>query len=162
MSIDILQNYKTPKYLEFKELVLTDTFPWQYQDSDTGMPFYCHSLLTRPEGKYSEACSPHSEFGMYVVHEILQQNNIKYQFFLRSALNCVHPDNDVQLSEPHVDHDFPHINVILYLTNAGGKTYCEDEFHDPKEDDVILLTGEHWMERPKVGRRIISVNTLYT
>ena len=162
MPITILKNYKTPKYKEFKELVLTDTFPWLYQNSGTGIFYYCHSLLTRPEGKYSEVCSQYSEFGMFVVNEILQHNNIQYQFFLRSALNCVHPDNDVQLSERHIDHDFPHINVIIYLTNTGGKTYCGDEFHDPKEDDVILMTGEHWGERPKVGRRIILVNTLYT
>ena len=98
----------------------------------------------------------------FVVNEILDYNNIKYKFFLRSNANCVHADRDVQLSEPHVDHEFPHINVIVYLTNTGGKTYCEDEFHDPKEDDVILFTGKHWMERPNIGRRIILVNTLYT
>jgi hypothetical protein len=162
MSINILKNYKTPQYTEFKELVLSDTFPWRYQDSDTGICFYSHGLLTRPEGKYSEVISQYSEFGMSVVAEILQHNNIQYKFFLRSSLNCLHPDNDVQSGEPHVDHDFPHINVIIYFTNTGGKTYCEDEFHDPKEDDVILMTGKHWGERPKVGRRIISVNTLYT
>lgn len=162
MPISILKNYKSPQYLEFKELVKSETFPWLYQDSGTGMPFYCHGLLSRPEGFYSEVCSDYTKFGVHVVQEILHQNNIQYEFFLRSSLNCVHPDNDVQLSLPHVDHDFPHINVIIYLTNAGGKTFCGDEFHEPKEDDVILMTGEHWLERPKVGRRIISVNTLYT
>ena len=161
MSINILKNYKTPQYTEFKKLVLNNEFPWRYLDSDTGIYFYGHGLLTRPEGKYSEAISQYSEFGMSVVDEILQHNNIQYKFFLRSALNCLHPDNDVQSSAPHVDHDFPHINVIIYLTNTGGKTYCGDEFHDPKEDDVILLTGEHWGERPKVGRRIILVTTLF-
>ncbi len=162
MPITILKNYKTPKYTEFKELVMTDTFPWLYQDSDNGMFFYCHSLLSRPEDKYSEVCSQYAQLGMSVVAEILQHNNIQFKFFLRSAVNCLHPDNDVQLCEPHVDHYFPHINVIIYLTNTGGKTYCGDEFHDPKEDDVILMTGEHWGERPKTGRRIILVNTLYT
>ena len=160
--IKLLHNNKTVAYNSFKKAAISDGLTWQYQDSDTGMPFYCHSLLSRPEGSYSLVADEKlTELATHVVKEILENNEIKYQFFLRSALNCVHPDNDVQLSEPHVDHDFPHINVILYLTNSGGKTYCEDEFHDPKEDDVILLTGEHWMERPKVGRRIISVNTLY-
>ena len=163
MSIRVLENYKTSEYKQFKKLVMSDTFPWHYQDSATGMPFYCHGLLGRPEdGGYSNVCSQHAEFGMFVVKQILQHNNINFKFFLRSSLNCVHPDNDVQLSQPHIDHDFPHINIIIYLTDTGGKTYCEEEFHDPKEDDVILMIGEHWMERPKVGRRIISVNTLYT
>ena len=136
-------------------------FPWLYQDSGTGMPYYLHNLLGKPEGRYSERLSEHTDFCLYVVQEILQHNNISYKFFLRSAINCVHPDNDHQISQPHVDHGFPHLHILIYLTNAGGKTYCEDEFHDPKEDDVIMLEGEHWMERPKVGRRIISVNTLF-
>mgnify|MGYP001314520817 CR=1 FL=1 len=161
MSIQLLQNPKTPNYLEFKKLVFDREFKWEYTESATGMPFYVHGLLKRPEGSYSVVSSDYAKFCMFCVHEILQHNNIEYKFFLRSALNCVHPDNDVQLSKPHVDHDFPHINVIIYLTDAGGKTYCEDEFHDPKEDDVILMVGEHWMERPKVGRRIVSVSTLF-
>ena len=161
MSIQLLQNPKTPLYLELKELIFAGKFNWQYRDSDTGMPYYVHNLLNRPEGSYSKPLSEHSKFCMFCVHEILEYNNIKYNFFLRSAINCVHPDNDHQLSKSHEDHDFPHINVILYLTNAGGKTYCEDEFHDPKEDDVILMTGKHCMERPKVGRRIILISTLF-
>ena len=161
MSIRVLENCKTSDYKQFKKLVMSETFPWHYQDLDRGMPFYCHSLLGRPEGSYSHTHSEYAESGMFVVQQILEHNNINFKFFLRSALNCVHPDNDVQLSEPHIDHYFPHINIIIYLTDTGGKTYCEEEFHDPKEDDVILFSGEHWMERPRVGRRIISVNTLY-
>ena len=156
-----LVNPKTENYTNLKNIILHPTFTWTYAKS-TGMPFYSHEFLARPEGGYSNVSSNHLNHVCFVVNEILGHNNIEYKFFLRSNANCVHPDNDVQLSEPHVDHDFPHINVILYLTNAGGKTYCEDEFHDPKEDDVILLTGKHWMERPKVGRRVIIVNTLFT
>jgi len=159
--IKVLKNPRTDTYTNLKQIISDQNFNWVYQDSKTGMPFYSHTLLNRPEGKYSEVVSTHTEHAGCVVDEILRHNNIEYKFFLRSNVNCVHPDNDVQLSEPHVDHDFPHINVIVYLTNSGGKTYCEDEFHDPKEDDVILMTGEHWMERPQVGRRIILVTTLF-
>ena len=156
-----LVNPKTENYTKLKSIILDPRFTWTY-DKSTGMPFYSHTFLTRPDGTYSKPDSSYTNHVCFVVNEILGHNNIKYKFFLRSNANCVHADRDNQLSEPHVDHDFPHINVILYLTNTGGKTYCEDEFHDPKEDDVILLTGEHWMERPKIGRRIIIVNTLYT
>ena len=159
-----LTNQKTANYRDLKNIIFSQTFPWHYADSLTGMSYYSHVLLERPDAEFpfSQVRSEHLNLVRFVVEEILNHNNIEYQFFIRSNLNCTHPDNDIQLSEPHVDHDFPHINVILYLTDVGGKTYCEDEFHDPKEDDVILLTGEHWMERPKVGRRIILINTLYT
>ena len=157
-----LTNLKTENYNNLKNIILSPSFTWQYEDSKTGMPFYSHTLLERPDGKYSEVMSAHTELAAKVVDEILRHNKIQYQFFLRTNVNCVHPDNDVQQSLRHVDHNFPHINVLIYFTNVGGKTYCGDEFHDPKEDDVILMTGEHWMERPKVGRRIILVNTLFT
>ena len=157
-----LTNLKTENYQNLKNIIFSPSFKWQYEDSKTGMPFYSHTLLERPDGKYSEVMSEHTELAAKVVDEILRQNQIQYKFFLRTNVNCVHPDNDVQESLRHVDHNFPHINVILYLSNSGGKTHCGEEFHDPKEDDAILMTGEHWMERPKVGRRIILVNTLYT
>jgi hypothetical protein len=156
-----LVNPKTENYKQLKSLILDPEFNWRYHNS-TGMPFYSHTFLTRPEGAYSKVFSEYLDPVCLVVDEILSFNNIRYKFFLRSNANCVHADNDIQLSEPHVDHEFPHINVILYLTNTGGKTYCEEEFHDPKEDDVLLFTGEHWMERPKLGRRVILINTLYT
>ena len=156
-----LVNPKTENYTNLKSIILDPEFTWRYEKS-TGMPFYSHTFLARPDGTYSEPQSNYLNRVCFVVNEILGYNNIKYKFFLRSCANCVHADRDVQLSERHIDHDFPHIYVLLYLTNTGGKTYCEDEFHDPKEDDVILLTGEHWMERPKIGRRVILVNTLYT
>ena len=160
--IEQLVNPKTENYNNLKNIIFHSDFVWHYADSNTGMPYYSHVFLQRPDNSYSQIRSEHLNRVAFVVDEILKHNNIKYQFFLRSNANCVHSDKGVQLSEPHVDHDFPHINIIVYLTNTGGKTYCEDEFHDPKEDAVILMTGKHWMERPKTGRRIILVNTLYT
>ena len=58
-------------------------------------------------------------------------------------------------------HHFPHKNILLYLTDTGGKTFVEEEYHDPKEDDVIIFSGNHWAELPKTGRRIVIVNTIY-
>ena len=159
-----LTNQKTENYRDLKNIIFHENFPWHYADSLTGMSYFSHVFLERPDAEvpWSQVRSEHLNRVSFVVDEILKHNNIEYKFFIRSNANCTTPDNDIQLSEPHVDHDFPHINVIIYLTDVGGKTYCGDEFHDPKEDDVILMTGEHWMERPKVGRRIILVNTLYT
>ena len=133
-------------------------------DSGTGMDFYSHVLLRRPDGgcNFSTSKSEYTELAIKVVDEILKHNKISYHMHLRLNVNCTHPDNDHQESDRHVDHNFPHKNLIIYLTGSGGNTYVEDEFHDPKEDDVILFQGEHWMKRPNIGRRIILVNTLLT
>ena len=81
-------------------------------------------------------------------------------FFLRSSANCNHAEGGIQLSEPHVDHDFPHWNMIVYL-EGDGSTFVEGEEYVPKEDDIILFKGEHYMQRPSKGRRVILVSTIY-
>ena len=60
---------------------------------------------------------------------------------------------------PHVAHTFPHKNLIVYLNDAGGKTFVGDEVHDPKEDDVVIFSGIHNNERPKNTRRVVLVAT---
>ena len=83
-------------------------------------------------------------------------------FFSASCSKLIHSNQGIQLSQPHEDHDFPHHNLIVYLTDTGGETFVENESHDPKEDDVILFTGEHYMKRPVKDRRIILVATIFS
>ena len=107
--------------------------------------------------------SPHTEKNILVLHQILQSNKLfrpSGYFFLRSCANCTHPDQNEQLSAPHVDHEFPHWNLLIYL-EGNGRTFVEGEEHNPKEDDIILFKGKHYMERPKTGRRVVLVSTLF-
>ena len=75
-------------------------------------------------------------------------------------------------TRPHVDHKFPHTNMLIYLTDAGGKTIVEDISkreestfslslaHDPKEDDVVTFGGQyHCHELPKEKPRLVIVTT---
>ena len=83
-------------------------------------------------------------------------------FFLRSNANATHPDAGHQYSDPHIDHPHtPHSNLIVYLTDTDGETIVENKKHSPKEDDVILFTGKHYMKRPSKGRRVILISTLF-
>jgi len=76
--------------------------------------------------------------------------------------NCVHSDSVYQYSLPHIDHRFPHKNIIVYLTNSGGNTIIEEVPYEPKEDDVLIFEGEHYIEKPKASRRIVLVSTIFT
>ena len=162
--IKVLENPITPNYLEFKDLVLSSEFPWIYTNS-TKMPFYSHVFLDRPENaKFS---NPQSEFlglNLKVLDEIIQHNNLfdRY-FFLRSNANCVHSDSGEQFSEPHIDHRFPHFNLLVYLTNEGdgGETIVEDEKFHPQANNIILFKGKHHMKRPCVGRRVVLISTIF-
>ena len=81
-------------------------------------------------------------------------------FFLRSNANAVHADTGEQFSEPHIDHRFSHYNLLVYLS-GDGETIVEDEKYFPKENDVILFTGNHYMKRPSKGRRIVLISTIF-
>ena len=82
-------------------------------------------------------------------------------FFLRSNANCVHPDEGSNLfSQSHTDHNFHHYNLLVYLC-GDGETIIENETYFPKENDVILFTGKHYMKRPSKGRRIILISTIF-
>ena len=172
--IKVLKNVLTPEYLELKRTVLSENFNWFYgasmpsshpcEEGHIHMPYYRHGFLTRPEIMgFQGVESPHAEKNILVLHQILQSNNLfrpNGYFFLRSCANCTHPDQNGQLSAPHVDHEFPHWNLLIYL-EGGGRTFVEGEEHIPKEDDIILFKGKHYMERPKTDRRVVLVSTIF-
>ena len=64
------------------------------------------------------------------------------------------------MTSTEVVTNFPHFNLIVYLTDTGGETFVEDEIHIPKIHDVILFRGKHYMKRPTRDRRIILVATI--
>ena len=162
--IKVLENPITSNYLQFKDIVLSPTFPWLYTLS-TKMPFYSHTFLERPEkGKFSNPQSELLGLNLKVLDEIIRYNNLGSSFdrcfFLRSNANAVHADTGEQFSEPHIDHRFPHYNLLVYLS-GDGETIVEDEKFFPQPDNVILFTGEHYMKRPSVGRRVVLISTIF-
>tara|TARA_B000000557_G_scaffold24948_1_gene18571 strand:- start:1599 stop:2159 length:561 start_codon:yes stop_codon:yes gene_type:complete len=163
--IKVLKNPKTDHYLELKKFILSKEFPWRYNIS-TNMEFYSHVFLQRPElSGYTESHSKWTNENFIVMGEIIDYNglykDIPY-FFLRSNANATHPDSGRQYSDPHVDHPHtPHSNLIVYLTDTDGDTIVENSRHSPKEDDVVLFTGEHYMQRPTKGRRVILISTIF-
>jgi len=113
-----------------------------------------------------------------VFNEILVYNDISYKTIYRLNFNSTFYAHD-KMSPPHVDHDYDHDNMIVYLNSfSDGKTHVfkkrwpESEFSirptDMKysfkgqEDDIITFDGLHYhcMECPPIGeRRIIMIAT---
>lgn len=177
--INVLENPKTDLYLQVKSKLLSTDFPWFWNynsinkedyekggailDSGYNNPYYSHTFLERPEITSSRVCFPVSEASERVsecIAEILDHNKIQVNVFLRICANSVHPTKKVVDTVSHVDHNFEHNNVIIYLTDAGGATIVENQTHDPKEDDVITFGGKfHHFQTPKKERRVVLVAT---
>lgn len=172
--IQILHNSKSESYKQLKKEILSDNFPWHYQETTTDKDLKYeghqnvynlgHNFLIRPEQNgYSKINSKYFSHAFNVVREILSENGFSNDtyFFLRLNANCSIPVDGEQFSNPHIDHQFPHVNFLSYLTDTGGRTFVEGEEHDPSEDDTILFTGKHYLELPKKGRRIVLVATMF-
>ena len=172
--LKLLSNPESPHYLGFKNWVLSGEFVWYYNEYggvhsvkgiDSNVPFYTRTFIRRPETR----AFPSIDSGMdsnqvdnvvKVITEIFEYNNLSFNSLLRLSVNAVHPKNEIITSTPHVDHNFPHQNFIIYLTDAGGSTFIEGEEHDPRENDVIYFTGEHYHKTPAKKRRVILVATM--
>lgn len=173
-----LKNPVTENYKKLKNTVLSNNFPWYYLDktvSDTDeedMGFFAHCLLGRPThqsyGKQvppiPERVSTYFDECYFILKEILDFNNIDIEVMYRMNINMT-PHSTVKSSIPHIDLNFPHKVVIVYLTKfSQGRTIVLGEdnqkfFSNPKEDNVIMFDGklEHYQECPDIGEKRIVI-----
>tara|TARA_B100001142_G_C14112819_1_gene569853 strand:+ start:156 stop:647 length:492 start_codon:yes stop_codon:yes gene_type:complete len=154
---------KTPDYLRLKNLVLGEFFPWfRTQNKLDSFYFHSHTFLQRPEvfGFPVKECQ-HLELFQVVFTQICQHNeDIGFNYLLRMNANAIDvlPTNP-KISAVHEDHPFPHKNVIIYLTDAGGDTIAGDESFSPTEDSACLFEGPHCHAMPEKDRRVVLVVT---
>lgn len=168
--LKLVENPKTPRYLEFKEYLLNSLdLPWYYMEQSTpklhkekyvDIEFFSHVFLDRAEEKgYPVSCSKLTERAVEVCKEIIDWNKIQLITLLRLNANFISPYFRVVNTVPHLDHSYNHKNLLIYLTKAGGNTIVENESHDPKEDDVIIFQGKHYAQTPISERRVVLVAT---
>ena len=164
----------TDNYFELKSLVLGQDFPWfhvshalvgrysQGQTNVNNFSFFSHVFLDRPEfKKYSVPKSPHIELFSHVLEQIFECNNLSASLVYRMNANAVDPQPLAPSHTiSHVDHDFPHMNMLIYLTDAGGETVANvAEYHEPIEDDIVIFSGYHYHKLPETHRRVVLVAT---
>jgi len=170
-----LKNPLTINYKEFKNYVIGPQFPWFWWETSTpglevdgyhNFGFYSHAFLVRPgEGGnfYSRQNCQFLDNAQQVFMEIADANDIKVQAIYRINANSVMPTKEQRYSPPHVDHEFPHKNCLIYFTNTGGSVCVFDgnkkKEHIPNEDDIIVFEGTHCLKPARQGRRISIVVT---
>ena len=170
-----LETPDTGDYAGLKELILGPHFGWSHNAKATpymentrsyqDLSFYSHAFLHGPSprhGLYSKANSEYLPNVETVIGQIFELNNVKMNVVYRINANAVHPVEGNVLTVPHTDHEFPHKNMLIYLTNTGGDTIVFDDagkkhHFTPVEDDIVTFQGLHCMVPPKQGRRVVIV-----
>ena len=174
-----LKNPLTEDYKNLKNLVLGNKFPWYYCDKtvygtdEDDMSMFYHCLLGRPvheiDGEKVPAlprsASSYFEEFYYIFKNILDFNNIDFEVIYRMNINLT-LYSKLEQSIPHVDGNFQHKVVIVYLNNfTKGRTIVlgEDKqkfYSNTKEDNVIMFDGKlaHYQESPDIyDKRIVMV-----
>ena len=175
MTIQKLNNPLTDTYRKFKSVVFGEDFPWFWFPSTTYNPqdgkyrghedhgYYTHTLLNKPgidDIFFAKQNSQVLPLANNVAAEILSFNNIIPKVFYRLSVNCEHPTDSGWPDLPHYDHEFPHHNMLIYLTSCNkGYTSVQGKKYFGEEDDVILFNGEHFNAPPRKDRRIVMVTT---
>lgn len=171
--LEVVQNPKTQSYQQLKSFVFSSEFTWFWFENSTphyketkdhiDIPFYAHTVLERPE--LNEYQIPLVKSALYqnvipILKEIFDFNQIKYNCFLRIGFNCVHPMSKVYKTVPHLDHHtIKHKNILIYLNESDGDTIVESKTSSPREDKVIIFSGNHYHITPTKNRRIVLVAT---
>ena len=177
----VLKNPFAPSYERVKNLIFEQRFEWifnpsstkvdaldnKYKEEHTDAPFYSHIVIQRPEFQlYPEPQSKYCNLFVDCLEDIINENvgqtpfHHDDHFWTRINVNATHPNTGNQLSLPHIDHRFPHYNMIIYLNDCDGDTIVEGESIKPEQDKVIVFEGEHYMKLPTSDRRVIIVATL--
>lgn len=175
-------NPKTNEYLKLKEFILSSQFQWSYlpynvtkqsdktysqqYDSEgtpyNNFPIYYNVILERKETRRGVRPNPLLSKFLRVYEQILEHNNIPIKNPYRICVNASHPTpNNTKPSPPHIDHGYPHRNMIIYLTPTyNGHTIVQGEPHPKEEDDILVFDGvQHHLYPPTQNRRVVIVCT---
>lgn len=194
------------QYAELKKYILSNQHPW-YRESyscginlnespdvwDDGVDIshfsYCYTSRprTRMRAPSKIDAIPTRIYStiMDVVEQILEYNGIHVGCIFRLNVNMLltHPE-DNSWGAIHVDHKFPHKNLLIYLTpkcTTGGDLRVYEDTHDgtlnrpafekyetftPTEDSAVTFDGDcfHSGQTPTTEgeRRILIVVTYCT
>lgn len=165
--IVFLENPKTDLYKKIKEKILSGNLPWFYSEKTTetsedilhepktseeysNTPFFSHSVIERPVSKqpFSRVSSYDVQEYVDCILEILEHNNVPLNVIYRMNINRTLYTGSLLYTMPHIDHDFPHNNLLIYLTEVTGgeiKVYKNKKWHihKPKEDEIVMFSGLH-------------------
>jgi len=118
---DLLLTAEEKQYID--DNILSNNIPWffsedqVYQDKKN---YFSHVLIHRvEENKNKEYNSPHTVFFIDILKKICSNNNISVHEILRASLNTTFSNLD-KFGTVHLDHEFDHMNCIVYLSSVDG------------------------------------------
>lgn len=134
-------------FKNIEKLVKDFNFPWYYRPSTLNNFYYnSHALYDPALG----IISTHFDYFKKIFERLCQINNIKVNKILRMNVNMSF-HYSAKHADLHVDHDFPHQTMILYLNNASGNTLIFNETYEKtKGPEIDYVRKRHQIQKEHV------------
>jgi len=133
---------------------------------DDETPFLNHVVLARPEMKDFTEKHEHHDIFVKMLDEFCDKNNISYSEVLRICVNFTFCNGVRDISPVHVDHEFEHSQLIVYLNQPMDRQSFtvilnkdETKIAPKKYRGVSFGKIEHYHYYPKIGGRYVLVFT---
>ena len=172
-----LKNPKSQVYFKLKNHFISQWFPWYYykstlpegsevDDEHDEFPFFSYEILTRPSRNGNLYSKVNGQEFIDDVNSFFSEvcffNGIDPKTILRINVNLTIPTEKNLPSPLHTDHNFPHKNMLVYITPThGGHTIVDGVEHPMDEDGILIFDGSllHCHLPPTTDRRIVLVIT---
>ena len=124
-----------------------------------------HVLLNRKEYRKPGECSnsPYLNEAIDILDNFTKKTKIKYTEILRAAINFTY-NNGHEYSGLHVDHEYDHFQLLVYLNDCDSKsvTVLKDKvvkIKPKKFKGIVFKNVPHMMKLPQKGERVILIIT---
>lgn len=104
----------------------------------------------------------HYHFFKSLLLSITKKHNIDVKEIYRMAINVTFNNGSIKESLLHIDHPFPHKQLLLYCNDSVGDTVIPslNKSITPKENKAIIFDSvNHKLIFPENGIRIVCVFT---
>tara|TARA_B100001063_G_C16685834_1_gene514285 strand:- start:621 stop:1148 length:528 start_codon:yes stop_codon:yes gene_type:complete len=167
------KNFLKKESVKFIEtIILGNNFPFFLNKNAVvkdNNSFMSHVVLKRIEERKNknEINSPYYYNFIKILNEFTKKNNINYKEVFRIAVNFSY-NNNSKCSPIHVDHEFPHKQLLVYLNTVKdaftiiynkSKTKVLKKITPEKYKGVCFDSFPHVGFFPKEGERIVIVYT---
>jgi len=154
------KNFFTKKEKEFiyNNVVHTADFPWYRfaQATSEKFPFYGHVLIRRYNVK-TEKPVINSDIYLFfyeIFKRFCKKHKIKHKQITRAIINSITYHGKYQNTDPHIDHDFNHKILMMYLNNTSGDTIIYDKKFYP--GGLTILPIDETSKRPMKELKRVS------
>lgn len=161
----------TEQKAHIDNVILQTNFPYYLQEEAApgdGNPGMCHIGLARPElrPEGSGQFDYNSDFGPFayqMLYAFAKNNDIKIEEMYRAAVNISFNTSSGR-SGTHVDHEFDHSMLVIYLNDPDDKDsdtviFYNDTEHRVKPEKfkgVCFDTVPHYATFPRFGVRVTA------